>query len=160
MNELNNFAIDYIINHTYLNSRALAINYTSTLKNKTPKSLTYKFARVILQLKKNGIIEKYNNSQYKTTSKKELVSFVKKYLKEFSRITPKGLARKYENIYKKTRKQPSSHLVKKFAEIIKDLVDLGILIKFGSYRGNISYIKIINPIGKVFLEKIKLTKSG
>lgn len=79
------------------------------------------------------------------TPKRVLILFVRDYLREFERITARGLARKHENIFKNTQRKPDKQLVKDFAVILTDLVDLGILRKSGSSRGILSYTKIINP---------------
>ena len=76
------------------------------------------------------------------TPKRTLILFVRDYLKEFGRITARGLARKYENIFKNTKRKPDKQLIKDFTIILKDLVDLGILRENGSSRGVPAYTKI------------------
>ena len=89
-----------------------------------------------------------------TTPKRTLILFVRDYLREFGRITAKGLARKHENIFRNTKRKPDKQLIKDFTVILKDLVDLGILKKSGSSRGIQSYTKIINP------DKLEGLKNG
>ena len=81
----------------------------------------------------------------KMTPKRKKIFFVRDYMKEYGKITAKGLARKYENIFRNTKRKPDKQLIKDFTVILTDLVDMGILKKNGSYRGNITYTKIINP---------------
>lgn len=78
------------------------------------------------------------------TPKRTLILFVRDYLREYGRITARGLARKHENIFKNTKRKPDKQLIKDFTVILNDLVDLGMLKKSGSSRGVPSYIKIIN----------------
>ncbi|KKN51801.1 hypothetical protein LCGC14_0619010 [marine sediment metagenome] len=85
------------------------------------------------------------SSTIEMTPKRVKIFFVRDYLKIFGKITAKGLARKYEGIFRKTRKKPNNQIIKDFTEILHDLVDLGKLYKCGSYRGNIVYMKRINP---------------
>lgn len=74
--------------------------------------------------------------------KRKRVFFVRGYMKEYGKITAKGLARKYENIFRNTKRKPDKQLIKDFTVILTDLVDMGILRKYGSSRGVPSYTKI------------------
>lgn len=79
----------------------------------------------------------------KVTPKRLKILFVRDYMKEYGKITAKGLARKHENIFKNTRRKPDRQLVRDFNEILTDLVGRGILKKYGR---SISYVKVINQV--------------
>lgn len=64
--ELLKFAEKYIQSHAYINSRNMAREYESVGNRGQPsQSLTYRFAQVLRKLIEKGLIEKYNNRQYK-----------------------------------------------------------------------------------------------
>ena len=64
--ELMEFAEKYIQSHTYINSRNMAREYENIGNREYPsKSLIYRFAQIIRKLIEKGLIEKYNNKQYK-----------------------------------------------------------------------------------------------
>lgn len=93
----------------------------------------------------NGSLMQTKPKPPKMTPKREKILFVRDYMKEYGKITDKGLARKHENIFRNTKRKPDKQLVKDFAVILTDLVDMGILKKYGISRGSISYVKVINP---------------
>ena len=64
--ELMEFAEEYIQSHAYINSRSMAREYEGINNRGQPSlSLTYRFAQVLRKLIEKGLIEKYNNRQYK-----------------------------------------------------------------------------------------------
>jgi Fe-S oxidoreductase len=95
-----------------------------------------------------SVISKSSNNKISNkiiTPKRTLILFVRDYLKEFGKISARGLARKHENIFRNTKRKPDKQLIKDFSVILKDLVGLGVLRGSGSSRGVPSYTKIINP---------------
>ena len=78
----------------------------------------------------------------KKITKRTLILFVRDYLIKFERVSATGLARKYEGIYANKIKKPNNQLVKIFTIILNELVDSGILRKYGSVRGIPIYRKI------------------
>lgn len=64
--ELLEFADKYIQSHTYVNSRSMAREYENISNRGQPSnSSIYGFAQILGKLRKKGVIEKYNNRQYK-----------------------------------------------------------------------------------------------
>lgn len=76
-------------------------------------------------------------------TKRTRILFVQGYIKEYKKISATGLARKYENIFRNTKRKPDRQLIKDFTVILNDLVGMRVLKKYGSSRGVPAYIKII-----------------
>ncbi len=73
------FTQDYISEHTYVNSRKLAKlyleyrNYEKIAgidKNKILHRLSNRFSKILVDLKKDGLLVKYSSKQYKKVRKK------------------------------------------------------------------------------------------
>ena len=63
---LMDFAEKFIEQSTFVSSRRLATAFEGTVMREQPtKSLVYQFAQVLRKLIEKGLIEKYNNRQYR-----------------------------------------------------------------------------------------------
>lgn len=58
-----NFTIEYLKSHKFISSKNLARNYYN-IRGKPKGSQSYGFARVIVALLEENLIEKYNSSNY------------------------------------------------------------------------------------------------
>ncbi|MBA7531392.1 hypothetical protein ES705_23604 [subsurface metagenome] len=61
------FAEEYLKNHTFLSTKRLSILYESLEKNdgKPSRSNVWYFGAILRSFREKGLIEKYNNKQYK-----------------------------------------------------------------------------------------------
>ena len=74
LSELERFARSYIKDHIYIKSRAISLSYIESYhklplfrneRDKLIKTLNFKLGRVMRNLLREGIIEKFNSKTYK-----------------------------------------------------------------------------------------------
>lgn len=60
------FANDFLKDHTFINSRSLAIAYNNSHRTERPSpKQVHEFAQILGKFREKGVIEKYNNRQFK-----------------------------------------------------------------------------------------------
>ena len=63
--ELLEFAEEYLENHTFINSKSLAIAFNNSSRaEQPPRGQVNRFGQILRTFSDNGLIEKYNNRQY------------------------------------------------------------------------------------------------